>query len=145
MSLINPIRSYFRARLAEVNTSFTEWDDAFWNENIPRSVFDKAYHIALNSVSSGPLNHQIIRDMVAVTIRLLTSSNKDNQFDFDAAVDEAHSFRQNCVNPAKFTSQVNIKNVICQSITPSYLQNNDSAIIIEISFNVECVWKAIKE
>jgi hypothetical protein len=48
------LRAFFRTRLDGLG--YTEWTDGFNIENIPSTVLDMSYHLAVGDIRSGPAN-----------------------------------------------------------------------------------------
>ena len=131
---LSQIRTFFRARAATALAGYKEWKDAFDFENIDNANIHKLFHVEQVSYQSGPKQDQIIIDEADINIRIHKKANKNNTEELDSLLDAAHNFRLECINGAYHGT--NIKNVICNSITPEPVGDNSSVIRITINFTV---------
>jgi len=140
--MISGLRKYLKDRISESSYGFREWKDGFNYENIPRNIFDRCFHIAIDSINSGSNNGGSITDTASVTLRLFFKSKKENQAEIDQALDVAHEIRIRAIDFVKLKQDETIYAVECQTITPEFLLNNDNAIIINMNFSMTSVYRS---
>jgi len=138
---LSKVRTYFDARIAAVDSDFRAHGDGFNFDNIPRSTFDKAYHLLPVLSVSTPLGDKAITDTANWELRLLRKGFRDPQAIMDEALDTMHLIRIESIKPANaMQSDANIKQVVLNSYDPQFVPTNDNAIIILMSFSVELIF-----
>lgn len=149
---LKPIRQYFKDIFlkSEMNDSgnvdyygreYQEHDDAFNTENIDGLNLDKAFHIFYGSASTTALNHLTTKDTVNVTLSIFSKGYSSPMDSLDDAMDFANRFRLVCIKPAYATTGQFIKNVVCDTIEASPInQQNDNSIVIKLQFRVTVIF-----
>jgi hypothetical protein len=149
---LKPIRQYFKDIFykSEMNDSlnvdfygreYEEHNDAFNIENIGALSMDKAYHIFYGSASTSALNHLTTKDTVNVTLSIFSKGFSSPMDALDDAMDFANRFRLVCIKPSYATTGQFIKNVVCDSIEASPVnQDNDNSIVIKLQFKVTVIF-----
>jgi hypothetical protein len=135
-----PIRTFFQNRIAEIDSDFTEHEDAFSFENIGANQLDKKYHIFYGNVTTTSSNQNTTSDVVSAQVSLFFSGYRTGAEALDSAMDVANEFRINCLRRSKYQNEVFIKNVVCQTIEAIPLNTNDNAIQVRLSFNISVIF-----
>jgi len=127
------VRGQFRGVMDGLG--FREWSDGFNFENIPSSILDKAYHIEVGTITSGPSDHQAHRFLMPMTLRVFFKGYRDPSFAIDDALTNANTILGGLLAPG-FRLQVNdLKDIRPTSINALPLQlTNDNAVILEMGF-----------
>lgn len=118
------------------SAGFKEWEDGFNFENIPRNIFDKAYHITW-SIAGVETSGQILENQVDTEVRVFFKGFRDPSSAIDQAMAEAVALRQSILSPvniASFTEEV-ILGITSVSIIPEPVPSNDNSFIVVMSFN----------
>ena len=137
---LSGIRTYLKTRINTVDSDFKEHKDAFNDENIGRSKFNKAYHITYGGLDSGELKDLITDDIMNMTVKLFFKGFRDTQNALDDAMDKANTIRLDIVNRTNYVNQTNIKNVYLSNMTPESLDSNDNHIVITLNFIVRLAY-----
>ena len=133
---LSQVRTYFKSRIAEIDSDFKEHKDAFNYENIGKTVYNKAYHISYGGVDSVELLDEITDDRMNVSVKLFFKGFRDTQTALDTSMDKANLIRLNAVKRVNYYGNTNIKNIIMTTLTPEALESNDNQIIITLNFTV---------
>lgn len=132
--MINEVRSYFKARIKQVNSDLVEHDNPF-NDQIAESIIDDVYLIKIGQIQSSFVN-QTIEDTMPIQIVIYRHGENDileNYYDF---YQEAHLIRLCCVDPKFSRNGGYIKNVICESFQGLQKDDNDNIIVYTLDFKV---------
>jgi len=135
MSFVD-LRPYFQGRVAAADSDFTEWTDAFAEDNIPSSLMDKAYHIKYGdfALKSGVQNGAFLYDG-PVTVNFYFKGYKDPIDAIDTAWTKAETIIQECCKNTQRLSQSKIKNVLASFAGVSQLgATNDNVVKLSIVF-----------
>lgn len=135
-----PIRTFFQNRIAEIDSDFTEHEDAFNFENIGANQLDRKYHIFYGNVTTTAANQNTTNDVVSAQVNLFFSGYRTGAEALDSAMDIANEFRINCLRRTKYAGETFIKNVVCQNIEAIPLNTNDNAIQIRLTFNISVIF-----
>lgn len=129
--MISDVKPYARARMQALG--YTEWTDGFNFQNIPRTLLDKAFHVALGPISgvSNNQDHQIVN--VGFTVRLFASQTRTPKDLIDASVIRADAAILEMIKPTNRLVQASIKNVTFNSLDIEELDDsNDNGIIVRM-------------
>lgn len=138
---LKPIRQYFVDRIYSLDTEYQEHTDAFNTENIGGLTLDKAYHIFYGSVQTSALNHLTTKDVVSTTLSIFTRGYQNPNEALDDAMDFANHLRLECMKPKFANTGQFIKNVVCNSIEASPVnEQNDNSIIIKLQFSITVIF-----
>lgn len=139
--MISSVRDFMIARIKEESSDFKEWKDGFNRDNIPRTIFNRAFFIQYNSVTLQDDEGCFFFDDVSMNVDLFFKGFRDPQSALDSAMDTAQNIRRRAMNP-KRAGDV-IKRVDGLSITPEPVDTNDNAIIVSLSFNLRTVFEVL--
>ena len=135
MSLSN-VRSYLRARLDGLG--FREHDDGFPTDNIPETVIDRSYHILVNSIDGGPINHTHQDTFSNVEIRVFFRGFRNVTEAIDSSISGVETIIRDVCKVANRTSTV--LNCVFENCTFEPMNSsNDNSVLVTISFNVQVV------
>jgi hypothetical protein len=134
---LSQIRNYINQRMAVVEPDFQEWQDALNLDNIPRTLLDKTYHIAINTVTSTPQTDMHIEDSGSATITIFKRTFNDEVGARDTVLDTAHCIRMDLIKPLNVNAfsgdidAVESVTIVNEEIDVS----NDNVIKVEMEFN----------
>lgn len=129
---ITAVKPYFRAKLDALD--YTEWSDGFNFENIPEALLDRAYHLEIGTITSGPANQTTHVFSYPLTVRVFLKGFKDPAANIDDAVGQAETILSSILDVTDRLGAT-IKDVINDSIDIVPLAgSNDNHLILEMNF-----------
>jgi len=135
MSLAN-IRTYFRSRLDGL--SYAEWQDGFAFDNIPETILDRSYHIFIESVTGGPINHTHQNTESEVVVRLFFRGYRSVTEAIDDSVSGVESVVRDICKVANRTAT--LLNVVFSNAEFSPLnEENDNSVFVEMRFSARVI------
>jgi len=140
---ITLIKPYFTQQLNALG--FTEWEDAFGEDNLPSTVIDRSYHQRIVSVSGTAVNQESLEYFIIHEIKVYFKSFNNTDLGVDAALLESESVIVKCCNLPEY-STAGLKGVFLDSLDVSPFDNNvnDNLMVATIQFNVR-VFKCLYE
>lgn len=130
------IRPYFNARMLAVDPDFREWEDAFNVDNIPSTMFDKAWHLEFSPSTFGQANQACLTFLVPVSLKVFLKGYRSPKDAVDKALSLAESIVKEASGPSNRLNQPLIKNVLPNLVDVRKLsETNDNSVVLEISFN----------
>jgi hypothetical protein len=137
--MISEIRTFLKARIAEVDSSFKEHKDGFNNANIPGTNFNRAYHIIYTAPDNIVTDGCLLDDNINAEVRLYFRGFRDPQQAIDNGMDTAWELKQKASHPS-LMPLTNIKKVSVVSITPDPVDTNDNSIIVTLDFRFRVIY-----
>jgi hypothetical protein len=135
MGLAN-VRSYFRSRLDGLG--YTEWQDGFAFDNIPETILDRAYHVFIESISGGPINHTHQDTESEVVVRLFYRGYRDAVEAIDQSIDGVETIVSDVCKVANRTAT--LLNVIFDTADFNPLNaENDNSVFVEMRFSARVI------
>lgn len=135
MSLSN-VRTYLRTRLDGLG--YHEHVDGFNTENIAESVLDMAYHILVNSIDGGSINHTHQNTVSRVSVKVFHRGYRDVTEAIDTAIASLETIVRDVCKVANRTSSV--FNVVFETCDfQPFSSANDNSVMIDISFSVSVI------
>ncbi len=135
MSLEN-VRTYFRERLDGLG--YTEWKDGFAVDNIPETILDRAYHVFIESISGGPINHTHQDTESEVVVRLFYRGYRMASEAIDESIDGVESIIADVCKVANRTAT--LLNVVFNNADFSPLNaENDNSVLVEMRFSARVI------
>lgn len=142
---LSQVRTYVRAALTGMTAhSFYEHKEATDINDIPRTKFQKAWQLTYGQVSSKELNDLFLDDSFQCTLKICYKANKHNTDEMDLSLDLAHDIRLELIKPSRSMIGTNIKNVICNSITPKVIDTNENLIEVSMDLTFRMLFKGDK-
>lgn len=139
---VSQVRTYFNARVQEVDSNLKVWDDAFNINNVPESLVDTYYHVQYNNVAVSSNNDVSFEDSVSVVVTLWKKGFRDPIAAYDELNDLGLCIRLNAVQPSKISLTDNIRQVECTSVTSSPIEDsNDNIVQLSLEFNARLFFK----
>ena len=135
--MISDVRDYIKARILAEDSDFKEWKDGFNRDNIPKTIFNKAFFISYSLPSNNVTQSSWSDDSVSVQAELFFKGFRSVQDALDNAMDVADNIYRRAPNNANYAG--NIKKVDGVSVIPEPLISNDNSIIIIITWNVRII------
>ena len=135
--MISAARDFIKARLLEENSAFKQWGDGFNRDNIPRTIFDKAYFIRLSNPSNNVTENGYIDDNIEAELELFFKGFRDPQEAIDKALDVAYNIKRRSSNPCHWDTT--IKYVSIDSIVAEPIESNDNSIIIRLVYSFRLI------
>lgn len=134
---LSGIKTYFRSVISGVDSGIKEWTDGFNIENIPASVYDKAFHLSYGPIQGDILGAEHQGIDVEFIVRLVFKGYRDVSSGIDRAVDLAESILKAAQDPATRLGNP-IKNVKFLSMTiEESFRSNDNLILVTQTYNVK--------
>jgi hypothetical protein len=129
------VRGFFRTRLDGLG--YNEWTDGFNIENIPSTVLDKSYHLAVGPIRSGPANQMHHVFDYPIVVSLFFKGFRDPSSAIDSSLDSAQDVLNDILDPAQRLQTNGLKDIRPNGILVRPLAgSNDNTVVVEISFNV---------
>lgn len=125
---------YFRARCKAIGLK--EWSDGFNFDNIPASIFDKAFHVQYGTMTGIKQNQQDQEINFPVTVRIFTKGYRDPANGIDSAVELTENLLIECLKPTnRLVQNSGIKNIVFETANYEPIDaSNDNAVIATINF-----------
>lgn len=129
------VRPYFRTRMNSLG--YKEWKDGFASDNVPDTIYDKAYHLSTNSpVTSLSKTQQALDSLFPMTVRLFLKGYRDPASAIDKAFELGQAIVCDVIKPSN-SNGTQIHTVNWLSMLPIQLaDSNDNDVILELEF--EC-------
>lgn len=135
MSLSN-VKTYFRSRLDGL--AYSEWKDGFAFDNIPETILDRAYHVFIESISGGPINHTHQDTESEVVVRLFYRGYRDVSTAIDESISGVEAIIADVCKVANRTSV--LLNVVFSGAEFSPLNDeNDNSVFVEMRFSARVI------
>lgn len=131
---LNNIRPYFRTRLDGLG--YLEHEDGFNRQNIPQTILNKSYHILVESVSGGPINHtdQFTESSVLVSVFFKGYRNVNEAI--DDAISNVETIIKDVCKVVNRTST--LLNVVFEGSDFLPLSDtNDNSVLVEMRFSAQ--------
>jgi hypothetical protein len=145
MTFYSDIRKYFKERIAASDSDLKEWKDALVFDdanNIPTTLLNTRYHIAINSWTSSPAQDQSVHDQFSITLTLLKKGFTEPQDALDDLLDKVLDIRHELINPLnveafKIANNSAILAVENTSGAAGEIDStNDNTVKVALEFNV---------
>ena len=130
------VRSYINSRMPTVEPDLKEHLDSFNIENIPRTLINKRYHIAIGPSTSSNKIDLHIDELVPVTMTIWSQGFRNVVTATDALLDRAHCIRMDLINPVNIaTFGRDLIDFNSFSIVPSEIAvSNDDTVQVQMEF-----------
>jgi hypothetical protein len=125
-------KTYFRERLTGL--AYKEWTDGFNIENIPSTLFNKAFHVEHTGTNGSPHDNMCVMVEPSYLVRVFLKGFKDPRAKIDQAMDFAEDIIKDCISSPQRLNPPQVWNVKFNQLDIRPLETNDNAIIIEIGF-----------
>lgn len=134
MSLTD-VRPYFTNRLTALG--FTEWDDAFQDDNIPSTILDRAFFQTLIGVTGETTTALDVELTATVEVRCFFKGYREPVLALNEAIDRSEKVIKSCVNTLN-QAGTGIKGVYLNSLglEPINLDGNDNVVKAVLVFDV---------
>ena len=134
MMTIGSIRTYFDARVKEVDANLNAWNkDLFGNNDLNKAQAEKYYNLAIGpAVTSNDGNG--FSNSFPITLDIYFSYKRDLVDNFDALYDKALAIQLYCFHPSKYTGT--FSEISSSGITPIEEETNDNTIKMRLEFTV---------
>lgn len=133
---LGAVRPYFKDRLGGLG--FSEWTDGFNFENIPETILDKAFHVLVESIAGGPINHTHQDTVASVVLRVFFRGYRDVSGAIDESILGVETIVKDVCKVSNRTSQV--LNVVFDSADFEALNlSNDNSVLVTMRFSAEIV------
>ena len=138
MSITNVV-PYFRTVMNSLG--HREWTDAFNDDDIPRTVLDRSYHIELGALANDKQNQDLIEVVQSVAVKLYvkgfrnTADGRDKSAQYmDAIIKKALE------DDRRAQSYAGVKNVrLVGGDIGELSTDNDNAMRVTINFNCHLI------
>ena len=127
------VKTYARARMRSLG--YTEWMDGFNFANIPSTLLNSRFHVALGD-SIGISNNQDNQTIESeFTIRIFRQGTADPKTSIDTATTSADTVITDLLRASNRLTQTEIKNVRFNSMAIEPIDvSNDNGLIVRMSF-----------
>lgn len=127
------LRDFFRTRLDGLG--YSEWTDGFNVENIPSTLLDKSYHLAVGSIKgfvANQLHHQF---EYPLTVSVAFKGFLNPSEAIDLSLDAAQEILEDILDPAQRLQTDGLKDIRPLGIDVRPLaESNDNTVVVEIKF-----------
>lgn len=134
MSLMDA-KQYFRDRLTVLG--YKEHTDAFNIDNIPATLFDRAFHVELTSASGSPHDNQCMKIEPSFQCKVFLKGFRNPAAKLDEALVRAQAIIEDMMSAARRLDEPKVHNVHFDTLDIRPLETNDNAIIIELGFRCQ--------
>jgi hypothetical protein len=142
---ISQVRTTFNALIASYDSAIEEWKESFDLENIPRMKLNKSYIFEYGPISGQSMSDLVLDDNLSVVLKVYVKSDKNNKNEMDTIFDYCHRLRLKLIEPSASMVGINIKNIVCTSITPRVIETNSRVIEMTMNFNVRLIFKGASQ
>lgn len=134
---LTAVRPYFRARLNSLG--YKEWDDAFYAENIPENIIDKAYHIDANEINRTSFSQTDLQLEHVVVTRLFYKGFFTPKDALDKTMERLDAILKEVLKPSnRLTGASGLRNVDLQGVTIEPLaDSNNNTLLVTLTWNVQ--------
>lgn len=131
------IRPYFAARLEALG--FKEWRDGFTFENIPETILDRSFHVYLETISGGPINHTHQDITGLVVVRVFFRGYRDVTLAIDESISSTEAIVKEVCKVSNRTS-AGLLNVVFDGVDYEPLTSqNDNSVLTTMRFQAQVV------
>lgn len=135
---LGEVREYFRTRLDGLE--YREWTDGFNTANIPSTIFDKAYHLEVGTITVNQEGQRGFAFTYPVTLRVLSKGFRNPAAAIDAALDNAQDILADLMAPSVRLQTAGLKSIMPRSLTTQAVDvSNDNAVMLVMTFNAYLV------
>lgn len=129
-------KTYFRTQANAIGLK--EWKDGFAFDNIPKSIFDKSYHLESGPAAGVKLNQNDQEINFQVTVRIFVKGFRDPASGIDTAIGLTEDLLEQALAPAtRLTQTTGIKQVTFESANfEPPIGDNDNLVIASVQFRV---------
>jgi hypothetical protein len=143
MNELSKIRTYINNQVKKVSSDFKEHKDAFNDENIAGTRFNKAFHVSYDAPSIIEVELTAEMDM-SVTLQLFFKGGRDTISTYDDAMDTMWNVlrevasRRN-LNDFRATDNYPIQSASPNSIVVEPLENNDNSMVVTLNLTMKVI------
>lgn len=131
--MISDVLTYARARLSALG--YTEWEDAFNFENLPKGRIDRAFHVQLGAPTGGNVGQDNQEIEVPFTVRVFVSPAKNTKSNYSTAVSKTDTIIADLLKSTNRLGQAGLKNISFNTATLEPIaDSNDNGVIVELTF-----------
>lgn len=135
MSLSN-VRSYLKTRMDLLG--YSEWRDGFKTDNIPESIMDMSYHILVESIDGGSINHTHQDTFSNVSMKVFYRGYLDVTEAIDTAILGVETIVKDICKVSNRTSTT--LNVVFNGAEFSPINDlNDNSVLVDMDITVRVV------
>ena len=135
MSLLEA-RNFFRNELDDLK--FKEWPDGFAFDNIPETIIDHSYHVFLDSMTGGPINHTHQNVDCSVIVRLFLKGYRDASEAIEESIDEVECVINTLLKVG--TRTATLLNVTFDTANFGAIkEDNETGVLVEMGFTATVV------
>jgi hypothetical protein len=134
-------KDYIRSTL--VGLTYKEHPDGFNTNNIPSTIFNKAFHVEFTGSSSIAHDNMCLRTDVNFTARVFLKGFRNPALKIDEAMVAGDEIIKAIVSMPQRTETNGILNSHFVSMDIRPLDTNDNAIIIELGFRIQVMIQTI--
>lgn len=130
------IKPYVVSKLSGLG--YTEWSDAFGEDNLPSTLIDKSFHYRVVSLDGRGINQETIEFNLLFEIKLYFKGFNDPGSALDLSLADSQTIISELLNIADLDT-AQIKGLFFDSMTLDPLDDalNDNIIVASIRFNAK--------
>jgi hypothetical protein len=129
---LTAVKPYFKTHLSALG--FREWLDAFNSENIPSTLLNGSFHLALPSSSAVPQNQHSLDISQSVTVTIARKGYRSSSAAVDQLLEDTQQILCRLLDP-KYRVTGKLKNVLFDGSTVEALsQSNDNVALARLNF-----------
>jgi hypothetical protein len=133
--MIAAIRSYFKARIAEVDASLRQVDDPIGDDDLSRVNLDCQYKILFGDNAPFYTGNSY-GESISVSIEIYEKSKQVQVDAFDALYTKALLVKNCIISPLLVKTQTSFNDIEVQSVTMESLNTNDKTFKATINLTV---------
>lgn len=133
--MIDEIRSYFTARIKEVDPDFKFDGELFGTETASSTQLNRSYSLIIGASAGERLDTSYQRTF-STTVNIFSRSGTNAVADHDKVYCKALDLAANCEDQLNINQTGFIKSVLETGITPEPIAGDDNSVKFEIQFNV---------
>jgi len=122
---------------------YKEWSDGFNTDNIPSTLFNKAFALDFTGATGSPHDNISIKSEPSFMLRVFLKGYRDPKTKLDDALFQSDVIIRDLVSAPQRLADTTVWNVNYDSLDLRPLETNDNAIIIEIGLRCQVMMDTI--
>lgn len=129
-------------KAAVESVGLKEWKDGFNVQNIPASILNGSFHVAVGQISAENANQLVHNFRAPVKVNLFFKGYRDPQSAKDAALDKGQEVLNALLKPTVRLASEGLKDIRPVSIQPLPIDgSNDNSLILELVFECFLIYR----
>lgn len=133
--MIDKVREYLVARVAQEDSDLKQNDSAFYDEDVPETQIEQTYQVQINDLVNTERNTQFV-DTVECVVSIFGYGYRAQTENYDCLFDKAICIRNHCTDLENFNAADYIINVTSSSINAVPFDTNETGYRFDINLTV---------